>query len=368
MFEIILTNFSLLFAFTVLIFWPKMHHAHYKIFHYFTKPQYNIFIGINFGIVGLLLGYLTLNYFNGALYNARIILVLFSGILGGPMAIFVSGILMNLGRLFLFPLNDLSFLMSLNSFILLFVLTYIAYKYRIHFKNIHLYLYFSLIELSFVILIYFKFSFYSVQFVLLISCFTIVTFWAIFWVVSQSQRSSEQARDLMALRQVDFLTQLPNHYAIEAHLKNLFDQNAVFSFIHLDIQNFKTLNKEHSYLIGDAVLKQLAAVLKQCNEDKQSFIGRLSGEEFCFVVKTDAPILAIHKAYEILQTVENTTFGETFNLDLPIECSIGITTSSETISTVEDIFQTANLALLAAKKDAHNDICHYNQYLKSLEN
>ena len=126
MLEIIITNFSLIFTFTLLVFWPKLHRDKNKLTKDFSKTQYGAYIGMKFGIIGLLLGFITLHYFEGALYNARIIFILFSGLIGGPVAVFISGFIMNVGRIFIFPMTDLSLILSINSLLLLVVITYFA--------------------------------------------------------------------------------------------------------------------------------------------------------------------------------------------------------------------------------------------------
>ena len=367
MFDIILTNFSLIFAFTLLVFWPKLHQDKNGFTKYFSKIQYDTFIGVKFGIIGLLLGFITLHYLEGAFYNARIIFILFSGIIGGPIAIFISGLIMNIGRILIFPATDLSEVLSINSLFLLVVITYFAYKYTIGYKNIHLYLYFALLEMSIVTLFFYDFSLYSVQYILLIVSFTIATFWAIYWILYQSQVTSNQALDMMAMKQVDYLTQLPNNYAIEAYMKNIIDNNITFSYLHIDIDQFKQFNNKYSYLIGDHILQELSKLIKHYSKGKDIFIGRIGGQEFCYIMKCAAPAIAVNEANELRDLIENHIFGKHYGLELKITISIGISTLPDNGISFEQIFVTADTALQASKKTRLNQVYHYNQYMKDIE-
>jgi len=367
MFEILLTNFSLIFTFTLLVFWPKLHQDKNKFTKFLSKTQYDVFIGVKFGVIGILLGFITLPYFDGALYNARIIFILFSGIIGGPIAIFISGFIMNLGRILIFPTTDLSEILAINSLFLLVAITYFASKYTIGYKNIHRYLYFSLFEISIVILFFMDFSFYGVKFIFLVASFTVCTFWAIFWILYQSQATSIQARDMMAMKQVDFLTQLPNNYAIEAYMKKITENNVSFSYLHIDIDQFKQYNNKYSYLIGDHILQELSQLIKRFSKGKNIYIGRIGGQEFCCIMEGAAPAIAVNEANELRHLIESHTFGKQDGLELKVTVSIGISTLPDNGTSFEKIFVTADTALQASKKTRFNQVYHYNQYLKDIE-
>jgi len=367
MIEILLTNFSLIFTFTLLVFWPKLHQNKNKLTKLLSKAQYDAFIGVKFGIIGLFLGSITLDYFEGALYNARIIFILYSGIIGGPVAVFISGFIMNVGRIIIYPMTDLSVILSINSLVLLVVITYFASKYTIGYKNIHLYLYFSLFEMAIVSLFYLDFSFFSVKFVFLITSFTIGTFWAIYWILNESQVTSIQARDMMAMKQVDYLTQLPNNYAIQAYMQKNIENNIHFSYLHIDIDQFKQYNNKYSYLIGDHILQELSQLMKRFSKGKDIFIGRIGGQEFCYIMENAAPAIAVNEANELRQLIENHIFGKQDGLELNITVSIGISTFPDNGITFEKIFITADTTLQASKKTRFNQVYHYNQYLKDIE-
>ena len=105
MFPLFLINFSLIFAFTILVFWPNQHKDKNPFTKYLSKTTFKVLIGVEFGVIGILFGYISLDPMNGVLYNSRIIFVLFSGLIGGPVTMFISSITMTLGRLLFFPVT-----------------------------------------------------------------------------------------------------------------------------------------------------------------------------------------------------------------------------------------------------------------------
>ena len=367
MFPIYLINFSLIFAFTILVFWPNQHKDKNPFTKYLSKTTFKVLIGFEFGVIGILLGYISLDPMNGVLYNSRIIFVLFSGIIGGPVAMFISSFTMTFGRLLLFPVTDISIVMTINFFILMLVIIYSVTFNRIRFENIHRYLFASIFEISIILLFYYNFSFSGVKYILVFIAFSTITFWAIYWILAQSQVTSQQARQAMALKQIDYLTQLPNNFAIEAKLNNALAEYASFSFLHIDIDQFKQYNNKYGYLVGDHILEELAHLIKEYSKGKDAFIGRISGEEFCYVIQNTPPAIALYEAHMIRDLIDQHTFGSKYGQEINITVSIGISTMPDNGITLDNIFSSADAALQATKKTTTNQVYHYNQFLKDIE-
>ena len=68
-----------------------------------------------------------------------------------------------------------------------------------------------------------------------------------------------------------------------------------FSFLMVDIDNFKHYNDHYGHLVGDAVLKESAAIIRQ-NLRQIDLVGRYGGEEFSVILtetdKTQAEVVA----------------------------------------------------------------------------
>lgn len=358
-----LIDFCMLFTLTVLIFWPHIHaRKHELLINY--PIVHKLLLGLKFGIVGLLSVWISIPYENGLLINAWIVPLLFCGLLGGPMAILFAGAIMTTGRLLLFEVYTISAYMMSNFAILILILTVATYFKPIHFRNIHYYLFFSLTEIAVALLIastYTETNYWGIVYLVL---FNWVTFFAIKTVLVQSQYARDKVELSLSLDQKDYLTQLPNNYAIEAMLKHHTLHEHHYAFLFIDVDHFKHFNVDYGYLVGDSILKELAQMLKDFAHKNNAQIGRLSGEEFCCILQNTAPAIALHKAESFRQLIEEHTFGKEHGIELSVTISIGVTNIPDNALLPEEIFKTANVAISRAHNQQYNYVQHINQYKK----
>lgn len=358
-----LVDFCMIFTLTVLIFWPHIHASK-------PEPLINypllskLLLGIKFGTIGLLSVWICIPYQNGLLVNSWILPLLFCGLLGGPLAILFAGSLMVFGRIFLFEIYPISVYMMSNFTLLILILAIAVYFKPIHFRNIQRYFFFALVEISvalFISTFYIQTSYGSIFY---LAFFNIVTFFAIKTVLVQSQYASDKVKLSLSLDQKDYLTQLPNNYAIEAMLKHNTLHELEYAFLFIDVDHFKHFNVDYGYLVGDAILKEIADMLKDFANENNAQIGRLSGEEFCCILQDEPPALAIYKAEQFRQLIADHTFGRGHGLELAVTVSIGVTNVPDNAMTPEDIFKTANLAIARTEQPQYNYVQHINQTKK----
>lgn len=168
---------------------------------------------------------------------------------------------------------------------------------------------------------------------------------------------SNAKKELDTLYITDRLTNVYNRVKIdeiidiELKKKNRFD--SIFSIILLDIDNFKLVNDMHGHLVGDLILKEFAAILKN-NVRDIDFVGRWGGEEFMIVC---------------LQTDENGAVALSENLRVKIEAfnftKVGKMTASFGVSTckkdddAKSIVDNADKALYKAKENGRNQVCTF---------
>lgn len=89
-----------------------------------------------------------------------------------------------------------------------------------------------------------------------------------------------------AQRQANPLTGLPGNQAIESELQERMAQDEPFSFLYLDIDNFKGFNDHYGYQRGDEGIRLLARLLRAVAAEVGSgrdFIGHIGGDDFCVV-------------------------------------------------------------------------------------
>lgn len=76
------------------------------------------------------------------------------------------------------------------------------------------------------------------------------------------------------------LTLLPGNYTIDEKLNNLFKHQKEFTVMYVDLDRFKPYNDYYGFRKGDEFLQSTAAILKECLNPADSFIGHIGGDDF----------------------------------------------------------------------------------------
>lgn len=67
------------------------------------------------------------------------------------------------------------------------------------------------------------------------------------------------------------------------------------SAIMIDIDDFKAVNDVHGHLVGDVVIKEVAAVLqKKCRESSGDVLARYGGDEFVMMIADISKRMSLH--------------------------------------------------------------------------
>jgi len=168
------------------------------------------------------------------------------------------------------------------------------------------------------------------------------------------QRRSSHAMRSLAL--TDELTGLPNRRDVLNRLQALLERPAGGSCAVLlaDLDHFKRINDEHGHLIGDEVLKLVAAQLIAAVREPV-FVGRLGGEEF-LVVLPDTDLESARQAAERIR--ESVAGIDTQRLDgqPPLTVSLGVAASDRPTDTVSAMLRRADAALYDAKRAGRNRV------------
>ena len=127
----------------------------------------------------------------------------------------------------------------------------------------------------------------------------------------------------------------------------------VVSLIVLDIDHFKQVNDAHGHTCGDAVLQQLAAIVKGVVANRYLF-GRLGGEEFGVLLEGESMGTACELAEQIRGLVERARFSFE-DVHIPITVSLGVAErAAGSLEAAEDFFERADQRLYAAKAEGRN--------------
>ena len=152
------------------------------------------------------------------------------------------------------------------------------------------------------------------------------------------------------LAHYDALTDLPNRAMFHEHLRQELaavgdgEQIAVH---YIDIDEFKGVNDALGHLVGDELLKSVAANLRRC-AGPADFVARLGGDEFAIV---QSAVRSSDQVDELVARVFATirTPFDCMGHHLTTDASIGIALAPEHGTALDQILKNADMAMYAAK-------------------
>ncbi|MDD5166317.1 MAG: GGDEF domain-containing protein [Candidatus Omnitrophica bacterium] len=130
-----------------------------------------------------------------------------------------------------------------------------------------------------------------------------------------------------------------------------------FSFLMVDVDHFKDFNDRYGHLVGDAILKEIAGVIKE-GIRQIDLVGRYGGEEFSIILAETDKDEAGFIAERIRQAVENRVI-KVYDENLKVTISIGISVFPGNADNVLTLIDTADCALYRAKQTGRNLTCIY---------
>jgi diguanylate cyclase (GGDEF)-like protein len=166
--------------------------------------------------------------------------------------------------------------------------------------------------------------------------------------------------ELRVLATTDFLTGLPNRREFMGRLQEeegrlQRDIGACAAVLLLDIDHFKRINDEYGHAAGDAVLRQLADLMRD-GQRKIDMLGRIGGEEFAVLLPgTDLDAAAVF-AERLRLRVEQATMQLDEGVTLGITVSIGIAAMGGKTASGDPALIRADQALYCAKRGGRNRV------------
>ena len=162
------------------------------------------------------------------------------------------------------------------------------------------------------------------------------------------------------LATTDGLTELYNHRYFQEQMQ-MFCTNAkryenTFSLIILDIDFFKKFNDNFGHQSGDAVLRQVAMVLKK-NVRSSDIVCRYGGEEMSIILPNANEDEAIQIAQKLCEIVSSQKFKLSNNRESNVTISLGVATYGDADGTESSkIIESADKRLYNAKKNGRNRV------------
>ncbi|MDB5085959.1 MAG: hypothetical protein JWN30_2845 [Bacilli bacterium] len=179
------------------------------------------------------------------------------------------------------------------------------------------------------------------------------------WVITKQRRSTDELEHIAFH---DVLTGVPNRrFFLQRLNKSItrYQQHQMkFALMLIDCDHFKQINDSMGHDIGDQLIKQVAARLKECIGETD-FVARLGGDEFIILIEEwqiEETVLKI--ADRILLKLQEPWNIQDYSLDLT--SSIGISMINQPHD-VESILSFADKALYNAKSIGRNTYVLYQE-------
>ena len=168
-------------------------------------------------------------------------------------------------------------------------------------------------------------------------------------------RLVELERDVMH----DPLTGLYNRRYLDARLAEEFHRaerhNLEFSVLLLDIDHFKKVNDVFGHLVGDDVIRRVAALVSQATRQSDT-VTRFGGEELLVLALQTDPANAYLLAERIRSVIESDIIRTFDGQTVRVTVSIGVS-SFELNDTSDALIERADRALYDAKNGGRNKVC-----------
>ncbi len=187
--------------------------------------------------------------------------------------------------------------------------------------------------------------------------------------ITQQRNNEEELRrsELLnkELAEYDSLTGLPNRMKLSKHLdevvKYAMRNNKTAGVLHIDLDQFKSINDTLGHAVGDQVLIHAATEMTRIVGD-MGMVGRFGGDEFLVVFEETLgfePLKGI--AEKILAALERPFHSGDHVVQFG--CSIGIAISGEHATNENDLIKHADVALYEVKRNGRHGISCFNRDL-----
>jgi diguanylate cyclase (GGDEF)-like protein len=165
--------------------------------------------------------------------------------------------------------------------------------------------------------------------------------------------------EIYRLMTIDGLTEVHNkryfHEFLEKEASRCRRYDRTFSLVVFDIDHFKKINDTYGHLAGDAVLRQLGALVRG-KVRRDDVCARIGGEEFAVVLPEIQREGASELARKLLELVATTPFKfEGQNIEVTI--SLGVAEWGPETKEAADLLKIADDKMYEAKRGGRNKVC-----------
>lgn len=179
----------------------------------------------------------------------------------------------------------------------------------------------------------------------------------------------EQNRELQRLANYDQLSGMLNRRAFFEFGDKQFalcqSTNMPLVCLMCDIDHFKLINDNYGHAVGDAAIRSVSGIIKQCIR-QNDVLGRYGGEEFCIVFPGLSVELGLERAELIRHEIEEKAGKGVRSVDgLKITSSFGLSILSPSSDSLPTLIDQADQALYVSKESGRNRVSQYHDKVTS---
>ena len=183
------------------------------------------------------------------------------------------------------------------------------------------------------------------------------------YIDSRKSKESELAIKARQDQLTGLLNKMVTQDSISAYLRKSPDTEG--ALIIFDIDNFKNYNDFMGHLFGDEVLKEVASRMRVLF-GKDSFVGRIGGDEFLVYVREVTDVTDIvRRMNELRSAISDITLGQKSHYRITL--SIGISLYPDMGTDFDTLFKAADMALYSIKNRGKNSYAFYTDELYNEE-
>lgn len=181
----------------------------------------------------------------------------------------------------------------------------------------------------------------------------------VFAYVVKFKNKAKDFEHTYKLATTDSMTGLYNHRFFQEQMllqiENAKRYGAKFSLLLIDIDFFKKFNDNYGHQAGDAVLKQVAELLRK-SVRTSDMVARYGGEEMAIILPNNDFEHAFLAAEKICNKVAETPFQLNPKVTKNVTISLGVSTFPDNGQTPAELIEFADKGLYKAKESGRNQV------------
>jgi diguanylate cyclase (GGDEF)-like protein len=173
----------------------------------------------------------------------------------------------------------------------------------------------------------------------------------------------KQMESLRSSNETDHLTGLYNRLHFDSILGQAVNDHGLkydrIGLIMLDVDNFKKYNDTYGHTTGDAILQEVAAVLRQQSSENH-MVFRFGGDEFSIIAFDTDTIELNNLSLSLVESIRGLSVSSGGHLVEQISISLGAVLLTDENMDSQRLISYADSALLKAKAEGKNCVRIYN--------